>query len=91
MFPDAIGHGSGLGFLFETGRQATLVNFVRTRKPPAAPAGSFLAKQQLSKTSSPDIANGGGMETETGVQSGPTDPNDLGASPSFLSYTPIID
>ena len=52
-----------------------------------APAESFLAKQQLLKTSSPDIANGGGMETETDVQSGqvargfPTDQNELGAFP----------
>ena len=67
------------------------MNFVYKGKPPAAPAGSFfLAKWQLLKTSSPAIANGGGMETETDVQSGQvarggsTDPNELGVSPSFL-------
>ena len=42
------------------------MNFVEKGKPPAAPAGRlFLAKQQLLKTSSPDITNGAGMETET--------------------------
>ena len=54
-----------------TGRQATSVNFVYKVKPPAAPVESFLAKQQLFKISSHDIAKtfspdiGGSMETGT--------------------------
>ena len=64
-------HGAGLG-AFLTGRQATSVNFVGSytkgslRRPLR---GVFLAQQQLFKTSLPDIANGGGMETETDVPS----------------------
>ena len=52
--------------------------------------GTCGAKEQLCKTSSPDITNGGGMQTETDAQSGqvargfPTVPNGLGAFPSFL-------
>ena len=53
--------------LSKTGRHATSVNVVYNRRPLQ---GAFLAKQQLLKTSSPDIANGGGMETEMDVQSG---------------------
>ena len=73
------------------------MNFAHKGKPPAAPSGRFFGGTAAFKTSSPVIANGSGMGTETGVQSGPvargfsTDPNDLRAFSSFLSSIPIVD
>ena len=89
---DEVDHGSGPG-AFLTVRQATLVNLVCKGKPSAARTGSFFGETKAFKTSSPDVANGGGMATETDVQSRQvarglnTDPNDYGSFLSFLEQS----